>query len=81
MTLTEAINIVVGRTSVERYRHLCSDANTLPEPNDPATWRRWIIEEAQRDPTPPEIPPEVVAEMMREANQWPPPVKPCGGCP
>ncbi len=81
VTIPEALDIVVGRTGVERYRFLCSSANTLPAPNDPATWQQWIIDEAERDPTLPEIPPELMAEMMREANQWPPPVKPCGGCP
>lgn len=31
-------------TGVERYRYLCSGANTLPSPNSRDDWRRWILE-------------------------------------
>lgn len=79
MTLPDALNIVIARTGVERYRYLCSEANTLPSPNDRETWRAWIMSEAQRDPSLPDI--TVSSEEMREAEQWPPRVKPCGGCP
>ena len=43
-----ALEVVISRTGVVHYRHLASDANTLPAPNDPATWRRWLVEEAAR---------------------------------
>jgi hypothetical protein len=72
----ESLDIVVVRSGVERYRWLCSDENKLPSPNDPATWRRWVVDEAQRDPSLPNI-----DEHLREASALPARVKPCGGCP
>lgn len=34
----------VSATGIVRYRHLCSDANTLPRPNSRDDWRRFIAE-------------------------------------
>ena len=48
-----ALDLVVSRTKVERYRHLCSEANTLAYPNDRETWRQWIRSEAMSDPSEP----------------------------
>ena len=33
----------IRATGVERYRWLCSDANTLPPPNSRDDWRRFIL--------------------------------------
>lgn len=66
-----ALDEVIARTGVSRYRHLVSDANTLPAPNDPATWRRWVVAEAARDP---HLPPIAVDYGTGET-------RPCGGCP
>ena len=73
MTLADALDIVVGQTGVERYRHLCSEANTLKPPNDRAAYCRWIVDEAQRDPTLPNI-----DAHLAEAAGQPPRVNPCG---
>jgi hypothetical protein len=73
----KSLEIMIARTSVDRYRHLCSDANTLPAPNDRDTWRRWIIDEAHRDPTLPDI-----TASLAEAAGQPRRVNPCGSpCP
>ncbi len=46
MTISEAIDIVISRTGIERYRWLCSEENSLSKPNDREAWRQWIIDEA-----------------------------------
>ncbi len=44
MTDEDAMEAVIAQTGVQRYRHLCSDANRLPPPNAPADWRRHMHE-------------------------------------
>ena len=68
-----ALDLVIARTGVERYRHLCSEANTLPCPNDCETWRRWIRSEAMGEPS--ERAPAAVRVHYGE-----PSAAPCGGC-
>jgi hypothetical protein len=51
-----ALESVVGRTGVGRYRHLCSEANALPAPNSPADWRAWVLREYRGDAHPAEYP-------------------------
>jgi hypothetical protein len=48
----DALEIVVAQTKVERYRHLCSDANTLRPPNDRDAWRAYMIRKAANEQTP-----------------------------
>lgn len=50
MTDEQAIDEVVRRTGVERFRSLCSEANTLPPPNSRADYLRHVRELA-RPPT------------------------------
>ncbi len=78
MTIDEALNIVVVKTGVDRYRWLCSDQNANKPPNDPATWQRWIMEEAQGVHEYPDI-----TAHLAEASRQPqsPRVNPCGSCP
>lgn len=47
--LDAVLEAVVASTGVGRYRHLCSDANTLPAPNSAADWRRFIRDLHARD--------------------------------
>jgi hypothetical protein len=68
-----ALDLVVARTGVARYRHLASEANTLPAPNAPADWRRWILAEAAKPAAGPPAVPVSYGE--------PGPARPCGGCP
>jgi hypothetical protein len=53
-----ALESVVARTGVERYRHLTGDDNTLPAPNAPADWRAWVLREHRGEPhpAPPAVP-------------------------
>jgi len=44
MTLPEALDLVVARTSHERYRWLCSDDN--PDAAQREAFRRYVIEQA-----------------------------------
>jgi len=78
MKLDEALDIVIGRTGVERYRFLCSSENRLPAPNDSETWRKWVLKESAKDPW--EVLPDISAHLA-EASIQPRQVKPCGGCP
>ena len=55
--LAAALEIVVARTKFERYRWLCSEANTLAAPNDRASWRSWVSGQARSDPVPYVMPP------------------------
>jgi hypothetical protein len=66
-----ALDLVIERTRVERYRHLCSEANTLPPPNAPADWRAWVVREAGylRGKPRPVVEPDAA------------PSRGCGGCP
>jgi len=41
---TALVDEAVSATGVERYRWLCSDANTLAGDNSREAWRRWIVE-------------------------------------
>lgn len=41
--LENALAECIAETGVERYRWLCSDANTHPSPNSAADYRRWIL--------------------------------------
>lgn len=47
MTWAEALEIVVARTGVGRYRYLCSDEHA-----DHARWRAKVVELATGDPPP-----------------------------
>jgi hypothetical protein len=68
-----ALDQVVARTGVERYRHLTSEANTLAYPNDRETWRAWIRSEAMVEPS--ERAPPIRVDYGTGG------AKPCGGCP
>jgi hypothetical protein len=68
-TLEEAVRA----TRVERYRWLCSEANTLPMPNSREDWRRFILERRW-------IPSEMPAAAIDTGVGWVPPPSPCGGC-
>lgn len=72
MILLEAIDLVVARTGVERYRYLCLEH---PKPSVRAEYSRWIVDEAQRDPSEPDI-----TAHLAEASAQPRTVRPCGGC-
>ncbi len=48
--LATALDRVVARTGVERYRWLCSAENPHPKPNDPATWQAFVYLLAQDPP-------------------------------
>lgn len=74
MTDLEALDEAVRRTGVQRYAYLCSPANTLPPPNDPATWRRYMHVLAGAEPPPAPPRPIHVDYGVGEAG-------PCGGCP
>ncbi len=50
VTDTEAIEEAVRRTGVERYRFLCSEANTLPAPNGPAEYIQLMHQIANEYP-------------------------------
>jgi hypothetical protein len=39
-----ALDEAIRSTGIERYRHLTSEANTLPSPNSREDWRRFIAE-------------------------------------
>jgi hypothetical protein len=77
LTIDAALDLVVGRTGVARYRHLASAANTLPAPNSADDWRRWILAEAARDPSQP----AVAAAVAVAVDYGDPAPRPCGGCP
>lgn len=50
MTLEEALNKVVSRTGVERYRWLCSDEN--PDHVSRGAYRRLVMSKATGEPVP-----------------------------
>jgi hypothetical protein len=51
VTLQEALEIVIARTGVARYRWLCSDENPAEHgPTGRETYRRWVISEAEGIP-------------------------------
>ena len=80
MNWQDALEIVVARTKHAPYRQLCSDANTQPAPNNRDAYRREMIRQAA-GPAPDPLPDITVSdEERRAAEQWPPPVRPCGGC-
>lgn len=84
MTDDQALEEAIRRTGVQRYRHLCSDANTLPSPNAPADWRRFVRSIAE-GPLPMDFP--LVVGNGRPATPVvvhyadPDAPRPCGGCP
>ncbi len=64
----------------EEVREFCNKVDPTHERYNPEYLRILVRDDVIVEPVL-EIPPEVLAEMQREANEWPPPVKPCGGCP
>lgn len=46
MTWQDARDIVIRHTGHERYRHLCSQDNTLKPPNGPEEYRALMIQRA-----------------------------------
>jgi len=77
MTWQTALETVVARTRVERYRHLCSDANALAPPNDRGAYRRLVVDLAggELTPTPDEM--RRVDAALAEHGTAP---APCGCC-
>lgn len=67
----EAVETMVARTGVERYRWLCSDANRMKAPNDVLSWRGFIIRQAF------EIPESANQSVGREPLT---PIPVCGSC-
>jgi hypothetical protein len=66
MNWTEALEIVVAKTSVERYRWLCSD-----EYHDHAKWRTEMIRMSSGDDSP-QYPPIAIqaSNLFRSAIGW-----------
>jgi hypothetical protein len=84
MTYLQALEIVVRNTGVDRYRHLCSEANTLPPPNDYEAYRGLMLRLAGAELTPnPDAVREMIGEIRAAANDAPEhlhqPVPCCGG--
>ncbi len=48
MTLEDALQIVIERTGVERYRYLCLEQ---PDEAERLVWSDWIIAQAQNKPS------------------------------
>ena len=65
--LEAALDEAIAETGHERYRHLVSDANTLPTPNSADDYRRWILARGWRRAIPVNYSPVV-------------PSAGCGGC-
>lgn len=47
-----ALEECLRETGHERFRHLVSEANTLPAPNSAEDYRRWILERGWRRTVP-----------------------------
>ncbi len=77
MTDLEALDEAIRRTGVERYRYLCSDANTLPPPNDPASWLVHMHVVAED----PDLIIAQVEAMAARARSGETGGAGCGGCP
>jgi hypothetical protein len=71
----QALEEAIRSTGVERYRWLTGEANTLPPPNDAATWREFIAARRWR-------PIRSVDEILAEAKAQgiPARVEPKRGC-
>lgn len=65
------LDAVIASTGVERYRHLCSAANTLPPPNAPEDWRRFVRHLHARGLDPPRPGVAESIDLTRRMNACP----------
>jgi hypothetical protein len=76
MTITDALELVIARTGVERYRYLCLEH---PKPKVRSEYTELVLRLAAQPPAPLPSPAELLA-LARKVTECPFRSKDPGGC-